>query len=137
MGEGGEIFVLDMGQPVRILDLAEDMIRISGLKPYDDIDIVFTGVRPGEKLFEELETGEEYIAKTRHPKVYIGKLAPYPAGKLERGLKRLDDLVRDGRDHEIRELLGELLPDADLAGAADVRPKEVRSVASVHYAFDT
>ena len=55
MGEGGEIFILDMGEPVRILDLAEEMITLTGLRPYDDIDIVFTGLRPGEKLFEELE----------------------------------------------------------------------------------
>ena len=59
LGAGGEIFILDMGDPVRILDLAEDMIRLSGLQPYEDIDIIFTGIRKGEKLFEELEiTGE-------------------------------------------------------------------------------
>ncbi len=56
IGEGGEIFILDMGEPVRILDLAKDTITLSGLKPYEDIEIVFTGMRPGEKLFEELES---------------------------------------------------------------------------------
>jgi len=59
MGEGGEIFVLDMGEPVRIFDMAKDMIGLFGLKPFDDIDIVFTGMRPGEKLFEELNTEGE------------------------------------------------------------------------------
>ncbi len=125
MGEGGEIFILDMGQPVRILDLAVDMIRISGLRPYEDIDVVFTGVRPGEKLFEELETVGENIAKTRHPKVFIGKLAPYPAEKLERGLKRLGELVHDGNDDEIRVLLGELLPEANLSGASKAQEAAV------------
>ncbi len=78
IGEGGEIFILDMGEPVRILDLAEEMITLTGLRPYVDMDIVFTGLRPGEKLFEELELAGEQIAKTRHPKIFIGKLAAYP-----------------------------------------------------------
>ena len=78
MGEGGEIFILDMGEPMRILDLARDVITLSGLNPYEDIDIVFTGTRPGEKLFEELQTNEETMTKTRHPKIFIGKIAAYP-----------------------------------------------------------
>ncbi len=133
MGEGGEIFILDMGQPVPILNLAEDMIRISGLKPYEDIDVVFTGVRPGEKLFEELETVGENIAKTRHPKVFIGKLAPYPAETLERGLNLLEALVHDGHDGAIRALLGELLPEANLAGTPEL---EAESVAADAFGID-
>ena len=78
MGEGGEIFILDMGEPVRIVDLAADMITLSGLQADEDIEIVFTGLRPGEKLFEELELTGEQIAKTKHPKIYVGKLQAYP-----------------------------------------------------------
>src|SRR4029079_12749704 len=66
MGQGGEIFILDMGKPVRILELAKSAITLSGLRPFTDIEIVFTGMRPGEKLFEELELTEEQTARTRH-----------------------------------------------------------------------
>jgi len=73
LGNGGEIFVLDMGQPVKIIDLAYQMIRLSGLKPYDDIDVKVTGLRPGEKLYEELLSDEETTIKTSHPKVHIAR----------------------------------------------------------------
>ncbi len=72
MGQGGEIFVLDMGEPVRILDLAKNLIRMAGFIPQQDIDIVFTGLRPGEKLYEELLMDEEGIAKTGNKKIFIG-----------------------------------------------------------------
>jgi len=75
MGQGGEIFILDMGEPVSILNLAKETITLSGLKPFEDIDIVFTGVRAGEKLFEELRTTDEDMTKTRHPKIFIGRIA--------------------------------------------------------------
>src|SRR4029078_955868 len=71
MGQGGEIFILDMGDPVKIVDLARDLITLSGLRPDDDVEIKFTGIRPGEKLFEELSTASEHADKTRHPKVFI------------------------------------------------------------------
>lgn len=73
LARGGEIFILDMGEPVRIVKLAEDLIRLSGYEPYIDIDIVFTGLRPGEKLFEELLLAEEGIHKTSNERIYIGK----------------------------------------------------------------
>ena len=72
MGEGGEIFVLDMGKPVKILDLAENLIKLSGLIPYRDIEIKFTGLRPGEKLYEELLMDEEGVRKTDNRKIYVG-----------------------------------------------------------------
>ena len=96
MGEGGEIFILDMGEPVQIVDLASDMITLSGLRPDEDIEIVFTGLRPGEKLFEELELSGEQIAKTRHPKIFIGRLNAYPPEEIDRALRVLEDLARDG-----------------------------------------
>ena len=73
MGAGGEIFVLDMGKPVKIVDLARDLIGLSGLREGEDIEIVFTGSRPGEKLFEELSSEKEGATKTRHPKIFIGR----------------------------------------------------------------
>jgi FlaA1/EpsC-like NDP-sugar epimerase len=73
MGEGGEVFVLDMGEPVKIVELAEELIRIHGLKPYVDVDIQFTGVRPGEKIFEEILTAEEGTVASKHEKVFIAR----------------------------------------------------------------
>ncbi|PKO20475.1 MAG: polysaccharide biosynthesis protein, partial [Chloroflexi bacterium HGW-Chloroflexi-1] len=71
LGQGGEVFVLDMGEPVRIADLARDLIRLSGLEPGRDIDVVYTGLRPGEKLFEELfAAGEDYV-RTGHEKIFV------------------------------------------------------------------
>lgn len=112
MGNGGEIFILDMGESVRILDLAKEAILLSGLRPFEDIDIVFTGVRPGEKLFEELDIKEENMSRTRHPKIYIGKIAAYPPRMVSDALARLTVLARNGQEQEIRCLLNMLLPEA-------------------------
>lgn len=73
LGDGGELFVLDMGQPVKIIDLAENLIRLSGYKPYEDIDIVFSGIRKGEKLDEELFTAKEEVSTTKKEKIYIAE----------------------------------------------------------------
>lgn len=115
MGEGGEIFVLDMGTPVRILDLAKRMIALSGFRPFEDIDIVVTGLRPGEKLFEELETEGEQIAKTRHPKIFVGKIAECPALVLQRALDDLVALIDGGDAIGLRARMSTLLPEAQLA----------------------
>lgn len=73
LGAGGEVFILDMGEPVRITDLAEDLIRLSGFVPHRDIQIEYTGIRPGEKLFEELSVDQEKADRTRHPKIFVAK----------------------------------------------------------------
>ncbi len=112
MGEGGEIFVLDMGEPVRIFDMAKDMIGLFGLKPFDDIDIVFTGMRPGEKLFEELNTEGENITKTRHPKIFIGTINTYDDRVVVSALEKFEALGKLGREPELRAFFNEFLPEA-------------------------
>lgn len=99
MGSGGEIFVLDMGEPVRIVDLARDLIRLSGLVPDEDIELKFTGMRPGEKLFEELATDDEHADKTKHPKIFVGKFRPCAWPRVEAGLQQLHS-VSDGGDRD-------------------------------------
>ncbi|MEW6212792.1 MAG: nucleoside-diphosphate sugar epimerase/dehydratase, partial [Acidobacteriota bacterium] len=115
MGEGGEIFILDMGEPVRILDIARDLITLSGLKPYEDIDIAFTGIRPGEKLFEELAINEEGMTKTRHPKIFIGRIAAYPERKVRLMVERLSSLATAGEERQLRRTLNACLPEARIA----------------------
>jgi FlaA1/EpsC-like NDP-sugar epimerase len=100
-----------MGEPVRIVDLAKDLIALSGLTVGEDIEIKFTGIRPGEKLFEELSTADEDADKTVHPKIFIGKFRPYPWSAVERGLERLA-VVSDGIDREaVKAAFGELVPE--------------------------
>lgn len=114
IGKGGEIFILDMGKPVRILDLAEDMIRLSGLEPYKDIQIVFTGRRKGEKLFEELEATGENLVKTKHPKIFVGKVKRYPISEVERMLNELQLAVYQADELRVRTLINQFLPEANV-----------------------
>ena len=114
IGEGGEIMTLDMGEPVRVADLARDMIRLSGLEPYVDIDIIFTGLRPGEKLIEDLELTGENMQSTRHPKIFIGLLEGYPPAEIELALARLEELIQLGDPEAVRRCLHELLPESNL-----------------------
>ena len=117
MSRGGEIFVLDMGSPVKILDLAEEMIRLSGLKPYENIDITITGIRPGEKLFEELGYNEELMDRTAHPKIYIGKMNGLQGpGETEKILKNLACLSQNGQCRDLRAYLNQVLPEARVSG---------------------
>lgn len=111
LSRGGETFILDMGQPVRILDLAHDLIRLSGLEPEKDIEIQFTGVRPGEKLFEELSMMSEGIERTKHPKIFTGTYAcPHLPG-LRAQLDALGALCRASDPAAIRRALAQIVPE--------------------------
>ncbi|MEO6333535.1 MAG: nucleoside-diphosphate sugar epimerase/dehydratase [Pyrinomonadaceae bacterium] len=118
LGTGGEIFILDMGEPVKIITLAEDMIRLSGLTPYEDIDIVFTGVRKGEKLFEELEITGENLDRTNHPKIFIGKIAEYSHDEVEAIVNSFRTAVAECSEPRIRQLFNDVLPEARIGEAA-------------------
>jgi FlaA1/EpsC-like NDP-sugar epimerase len=119
LGEGGEIFILDMGEPIKILDLAEDMIRLSGLQPYEDIDIIFSGIRQGEKLFEELEITGENLLKTRHPKIYIGKIAAYEGEEVADILSNFRQAIEENDAAKIRSLFNHFLPEASITENKD------------------
>ncbi|MCX8144564.1 MAG: polysaccharide biosynthesis protein [Bacteroidia bacterium] len=111
MGKGGEIFVFDMGKPVKILDLAKKMIRLSGLKENEDIQIVFTGLRPGEKLYEEVLADSESTIPTHHPKILIGKVREYDFSEVQ---KEIDQLIAafDTQDNFlIVQLMKKLVPE--------------------------
>lgn len=111
MGEGGEIFVLDMGQPVSIVDLAKDLIKLSGLEPDVDIPIVFTGVRPGEKLFEEIGFDAEKMDKTRHPKIFTGRLRPSNIAEVRTGIEALSGCLQAHCRDEVLDALSTLVPE--------------------------
>ena len=109
--KGGEIFILDMGEPVRILDLAENMIRLSGLEPYEDIDIKFIGLRPGEKLYEELLLSEEGIQKTKNEKIFVARPVFTDYQLLKRRIDTIRQIISEGTDNAvIREYIKELVP---------------------------
>ena len=107
--KGGEIFVLDMGKPVKILDLALNLIRLSGYRPYEDIDIRFTGLRPGEKLYEELLMSEEGLQSTENELIHIGKPIEFDEERFCQQLKELDELSRQDSP-KIKEKVMEIVP---------------------------
>ena len=112
MGERGEIFILEMGEPVKILELAEEMIRLSGYQPYKDINIEFTGLRPGEKLYEELLLNLEGIKKTHHPKIKIATSSPIQNQIVFLSkLNQLFSLAKANKNEEIYDLFKEIIPE--------------------------
>jgi len=111
MGQGGEIFILDMGEPVKIVDLARDLIALSGLRLEEDIEIQFTGLRPGEKLFEELSVEEENADKTRHPKIFVGRIKPSSWETTHTQVRELLDDIDQTEPHIVRKRLGKIVPE--------------------------
>ncbi|MBE9601672.1 nucleoside-diphosphate sugar epimerase/dehydratase [Pedobacter sp. MC2016-24] len=111
MGNGGEIFIFDMGNPIKILDLAIKMIKLSGLLPYQDIDIEFTGLRPGEKLYEELLNKTELVLPTYNEKIKISKVIHYPHQYVQNEIAELISLTDYGADCEIVKKMKQILPD--------------------------
>ena len=109
MAKSGELYVLDMGKPVRIMDLAEEMIRMSGLEPGTDIQIVETGLRPGEKLYEELLVKGGEKGKTSNEKIFIEKDEPIPAPEMKRKLEILRAAVRSGSNRAAKAALKEVV----------------------------
>ena len=105
---GGEIFVLDMGKPVKILDLATNLIKLSGYKAGEDIQIKFTGLRPGEKMYEELLMNEEGLKKTANKMIFIGKPIEFDTEIFE---KQLEELIADAKreDRDIRKHISEIV----------------------------
>lgn len=111
MGKGGEIFIFDMGESVKILDLARKMIWLSGYEPGKDIEIVFTGLREGEKLFEELLNNEEDTLPTHHEKIMIAKVQEYPYEEINRFIDLFHDLINDKNELKMVALMKELVPE--------------------------
>ena len=111
MGQGGEVFVLDMGEPVKILNLAKELIRFHGLRPDEDIPVVYIGIRPGEKLFEELLTAEEGTDATSHERVFVARTGTtWNHEQLDNALEQLRLAADDADRSRIISSLQNLVP---------------------------
>jgi FlaA1/EpsC-like NDP-sugar epimerase len=108
--DGGEIFVLDMGKPVKIYDLAYDLIKLSGLEPEKDIKIEITGLRPGEKLYEELLMSEEGLGGTKHEKIFVGRPMSLDLEVLKCKLEELRFLIDSDSREEMISMIVEIVP---------------------------
>lgn len=118
MGTGGEVFLLDMGDPVKIVDMAREMIRLNGLEPDVDIEIIYTGIRPGEKLYEELLTDSEGIEPTSHAKIFVGRDSSSHHGNVLEKVKLFEDFIQQKQWAWIRNLLMDLVPSYTLTSHA-------------------
>ena len=108
MGHGGEIFVFDMGKPVKIVDLARRMIRLSGAK---NVEIMFTGLRDGEKLYEEVLDDKEICVETFHPLIKIAKVREYEFDEVTKDLDELSDICREGTNMDIVKMMKKIVPE--------------------------
>lgn len=132
MGEGGEIFILNMGEQLRIVHLAEELIRLSGKTPYHDVDIVYTGLRPGEKLHEELLLDEEAVMPTRHEKICVAQSRRHDLDALCIRLERLAVACRNHDREELLVNLQQLVPEyyaaSRIIANAAPRPRQAKPV---------
>ena len=110
MAKGGEIFVLDMGEPVKITTLAENLIRLYGYEPYTEMPIKFVGLRPGEKLFEELLMSEEGLVSTDNKKIFIGKQITIDCDVFESSIEKIGDAAKNNEKETVVEMLHNLVP---------------------------
>jgi len=111
MGKGSNTFVLDMGEPVRILDLAHNMIQLAGFVPNEDIEIRITGLRPGEKLFEEIALEGENVLPTYHEKIRIFKGTDVESAPVSRWLSQLESLIEQREEKKVLQHLSDLVPE--------------------------
>jgi FlaA1/EpsC-like NDP-sugar epimerase len=123
--EGSEIFVLDMGEPIRIVDLAENMIRLAGKVPYDDIDIEFTGLRPGEKLIEEIRGESEGLLATSMEKMHVIREQPLALERIDKWIDELKGLIAERQEREIIAHLQKLVPEYSPAARGGRPPLEI------------
>ena len=131
MAHNGELFVLDMGKPVRILDMAENMIRLSGKEPYYDVDIVETGLRPGEKLYEELLIKNEDMDKTDNSLIFIERDTPLPYPEIEAKLQILREAVEGEDNRQAKKALRQVVPtfkDPEVVNASAAQSEEMNAV---------
>jgi FlaA1/EpsC-like NDP-sugar epimerase len=130
LGRGGEIFMLDMGEPVRILDLARDLISLSGFTPEVDIEIAVSGIRPGEKLHEELWSRAEDTLSTPHPSIYVGTSPPRAFEQVVAWFERLEGRVDDCAGDWARAFLSELVTEGSLFGSSTA-PQDAAAATAV------
>jgi len=111
MGNGGEVFLFDMGEPVKIIDLAKKMIKLAGLTPGKEVEIQFTGLRPGEKLYEELLNKEEEVIPTHNKKILIAKVLEYDFEKVSKSINKLVQIAIENRDEDVVKQMKRIVPE--------------------------